>query len=256
MSRLLIAWMTGLLCAGTSAVSAGELPAGNGTRITLVALARQAATAGLPAAAPLSLRRVWAEGRDAEVCGLAMGRNGRLLLHKGQLQLKRVHLQQGHDGRWAVTRSERFDLAPESLIDNVCGSPRASEAYMLAAIDEMNAHPPTAGIPAPAVHCEETPATPTAAGDIGPGVVSLPGRSLLHTAPDLGCRMGLHIVGGDKVMILARLPGWAQVRYTHPITGVVTVGWVRGQRVKLSAPSDTALAVQADAQTSISTSLP
>jgi hypothetical protein len=66
----------------------------------------------------------------------------------------------------------------------------------------------------------------------GPGMVGLPGRSLLYTAPDQSCRSGKFIVSGDKVAILARVPGWTRVRYTHPLTGIVTMGWVTSDRVK------------------------
>jgi hypothetical protein len=41
-------------------------------------------------------------------------------------------------------------------------------------------------------------------------------------------------VEGDKIVVLARVPDWTQVRYTHPITGVITVGWLKSERIKLS----------------------
>jgi hypothetical protein len=72
----------------------------------------------------------------------------------------------------------------------------------------------------------------------GSGMIGLPGRSLLYTAPDQNCRSGKFIVSGDKVAILASMPGWMRVRYTHPLTGAVTTGWVTSDRVKTTQRSD------------------
>ena len=111
------------------------------------------------------------------------------------------------------------------------------------ALAEMERNPPTAGLPGgrPAdaakdtAHCEGTTApsapadTATAAwptGQIGPA-----GRSHLFTAPDNACPMGKHLVQNDKVRIGATRNGWTQVLYTHPITNVVTVGWLPRQKV-------------------------
>lgn len=115
---------------------------------------------------------------------------------------------------------------------------------MAQAIQTLEAHPPTAGIKAsPTVSPANCLAsTPVSTGKPlpAPGVAALPGRSLLHTVPDANCLMGKHIVEGDKVLILNQVPGWTQIRYTHPLTSVVTVGWLVSERVKPIAPHDQA----------------
>lgn len=260
MSRLTIPLMAGLLWAGASCALARDLASDDPARIALVALARHAPSMGLPAGAPLSLRRVWRDGDQAQVCGLAMSRDGHLLLDKGQLQLKRVYLHK-RGSRWAVTRAERLELAPQASVEPHCGGATpANEATMVAAIREMEMNPPTAGQPSnlPAGASLDASANPdcaqmqASAAAVAPGtqgVVDRPGRSLLHTAPDLHCRMGKHLVGGDKVLILKQAAGWTEVSYTHPITGVTTIGWLTRPRVKALDAADVARAAPTQAST-------
>jgi len=236
MSRLLIPLMTGLLWAGSSALHARELHVGDPVRTSLVDLARNTPTAGLPADSRLSLSRAWVEGSQAKVCSLARSAGGDLLVQHGQLQIKRVELRQ-RGSQWLVERSERIAMGPNKSMDTACGQ-QSSEAIMSAAIRMLEDHPPAAGLKAKvsrvSTNCHEPEPTDATMQPAGPGLVSLPGRSLLHTAPDLSCFMGKHIVGGDKVMVLAQIPGWTRVRYTHPLTGAVTVGWLKSERVKLA----------------------
>ena len=63
------------------------------------------------------------------------------------------------------------------------------------------------------------------------GKIAPSGRSHLFIAPDPTCPMGKHLVHNDKVRIGATRQGWTQVRYIHPITNVVTVGWLPRQKV-------------------------
>jgi hypothetical protein len=264
MTRLTIPLMAGLLWAGASCALARDLASDDPARIALVALARHAPSTGIPAGAPLSLRRVWRDGDQAQVCGLAMSRDGHLLMDKGQLHLKRVYLHK-RGSRWAVTRAERLDLAPQASVEPLCGgAAAANEATMVAAIREMEMNPPTAGQatdrPARAdldaranPDCAQIQPSAMADAPGSPGVVDRPGRSLLHTAPDLHCRMGKHLVGGDKVMILKQVAGWTEVSYTHPITGVTTIGWLTRPRVKALDATDDTRAAEALAATAMAT---
>ena len=242
MSRLLIPLMTGLLWAGSSTLHAHELKAGDPVRASLVDLARNTPTAGLPADSRLSLSRAWVDGAQAKVCALARSMDGDLLVQNGLLQIKRVNLRK-RGSIWIAERSERIAMGPNKSIDSACGE-QGAEATMTAAIKMLDEHPPTAGIkaktPVAAANCHESETKGAIAepGLPSTGQVILPGRSLLHSAPDLGCFMGQHIVSGDKVTILAHVPGWTRVRYTHPLTGLVTVGWLKSERVKLSQVSD------------------
>ena len=240
MSRLLIPLMTGLLWAGSSTIHAHELKAGDPVRASLVDLARNTPTAGLPADSRLSLSRAWVEGSQAKVCALARGIDGDLLVQNGQLQIKRVNLHK-RGSVWIAERSERIAMGPNKSIDTACGE-RSAEATMTAAIKMMEDHPPTAGIttkaPVAAANCQASEPKVASSESAGPGQVSLPGRSLLHTAPDLSCLTGKFIVGGDKVNILAHVPGWTRVRYTHPLTGAVTTGWLQSERVKAGQISE------------------
>lgn len=247
MSRLLATLMTSLLWASASIAHAHQLVAPNPVRASLVDLARSAPTPGLPAYARLTLSRAWVEGSQAKVCALATAANGDLLVQDGHVQMKRVHLRK-HGSRWGVERAERIVLGPNMSVEAACGQP-SSETIMASAIKLLQTHPPASGggnssskakTPAATTancHTAEEPGGATTQ-PTGPGSVSLPGRSLLHTAPDLACFMGKHIVGGDKVVILAHVPGWTRVRYTHPLTNIVTVGWLKSERVKMDQVSD------------------
>lgn len=239
MSRLLMPLMAGLLCIGTA--QARELHGQDPVRSSLVALARDTQAAGLPADSRLSLSRAWVEGSQAEVCAVARGADGDLLVREGRLQMKQVFFRK-QGSQWKVERAKRIVMSESDSIDTACGRP-STDTMMAAALKEMDAHPPTAGIVNKAAHTSAKATVNCDAGDAadskpgatepsGRGVVSLPGRSLLHTTPDLACYMGKHIVGGDKVIIQAQVPGWTKVSYTHPITHVTTVGWVKSERVK------------------------
>ncbi|MBI5924073.1 MAG: hypothetical protein HY836_00570 [Aquabacterium sp.] len=240
MSRLLITLMTGLLWAGTSLTYARELKASDPVRASLVDLARNTPASGLPADARLTLSRAWVDGSQAKVCALARRADGDLLIQDGRAQMKRVHLRKT-GSKWDVERAERIVIGPKMTIDTACQQ-RSSEAVMADAIKLLETHPPTAGIKPPAplasAICQAAPLRELGAQPSGPGVVAQPGRSLLHTAPDANCLMGKHIVEGDKVVILGHAPGWTQVRYTHPLTGVITVGWLQRDRVKPGTHGD------------------
>ena len=252
--------MAGLLWAGlTTAAHARELELGDPTRVALMDMARDTPAAGLSSASRLTFSRVFADNTQARLCGLATRLDGDLLIQDGRLQMKRVFFRK-HGAKWEVERSERIAVPPEQSVETACGGQRAADAVMTAAIKEMETHPPTAGVPvtvaskpllSPTMTAKAVLAqAPTATGKprcdgtepqdattepvrgASAGVVALPGRSLLHTAPDLACYMGKHIVRGDKVDILAHVPGWTRVRYTHPLSGAVTVGWLQSERLK------------------------
>lgn len=244
MSRLLIPLMTGLLWAASPIVQARELPQRDPVRATLVDLARDTPASGLPADARITLSRAWVDGAQAKVCAVARDANGDLMIQNGQLQMKRVQLSK-RGSKWRVDHAERLVMGPKMTIDTACQQ-RSPDAMMADAIKLLNDHPPTAGIKATpalasaACHDESGKPDSKQPGQASaPGVVALPGRSLLHTAPDQNCLMGKHIVEGDKVAILAHVPGWTQVRYTHPLTNVVTTGWLKSERVKPGVSDNT-----------------
>lgn len=224
---------------------AQDLAVGAPDRSAVIALARASDSMAAPSQAAgtgWSIRRVWSADGLAVVCAVAVNRQGHVALDaQGQLLMSRVHLSRSAAG-WRVTEQDQMPLQASANVRQHC-QPRASEATMLAALQELSAAPPTAGPSLSTSRPNECPPPPStdAQADGTPGRVSARGRSLLHNAPDLACRMGKHLVQGDKVLIEAQRPGWARVRYTHPITQVVTVGWIRSPRV---------------AQTSTSTSLP
>lgn len=234
MSRLRITLMTGLLWAGSNLALARELPASDPVRASLVDIARNTPLAGLPSDARLTLSRAWVDGPQAKVCALARRADGDLLIQDGRAQMKRVHLRKT-GSKWAVEHAEHIVIGPKMTIDTACRQP-SSEAVMADAIRMLQAHPPTAGIKTSAnatkASCLATTQLATGKPLSAPGLVALPGRSLLHTAPDANCLMGKHIVEGDKVLIMSQVPGWTQVRYTHPLTMVVTTGWLKREQVK------------------------
>lgn len=240
MSRLRITLMTGLLWTGSPLTHARELPASDPVRASLVDIARNTPATGLPSDARLTLSRAWVDGPQAKVCALARRADGDLLIQDGRAQMKRVHMRKT-GSKWAVEHAERIVIGPRMTIDTACRQP-SSESIMAQAIRTLEAHPPTAGIKGSTnvTHANCQASTPAATGKPlpAPGIAALPGRSLLHTAPDANCLMGKHIVEGDKVLILSQLPGWAQVRYTHPLTKVVTTGWLKREQVKPLDSSD------------------
>lgn len=274
MSRLLIPLMTGLLWAGSSLTYARELELGDPTRLSLMDLARDTTVAGLPPDSRLTFNRVWAENTQARLCALATRLDGDLLIKDGQLLMKRVHFRK-HGAKWEVERSERVAVPANQSVESACTQRAPADSIMTAAIKEMDARPPGAGsVPknaeqtpgvaqtAPAKAIITPPTTPAKAVAMAsampsagssrcsaepqasttapaePGMIGVPGRSLLYTAPDQTCRSGKFIVSGDKVAILARVPGWARVRYTHPLTGAVTIGWMASDRVKPAQRND------------------
>ncbi len=262
MSRLPRHLTASLLCSLLWATSIGgaharELRPAEPLRVTLVSLARQA-TASEPAA-KLSVRRAWASDTRAHLCALTLDAQGQPVLDKGRFLLRRVQFER-QQATWRVQRVDTAWLAAEASLDSACprtrdnpGSPgtdappthlamRASSGIDVA-IAEMVSHPPTAGLPGgrPAdaakdtAHCEgpvaSSAVTDTMAASWSTGQIGPLGRSHLFTAPDSTCPMGKHLVQNDKVRIGATLNGWTQVRYTHPITNVVTVGWLPRQKV-------------------------
>lgn len=229
MKRALLTSLSALACWGSVRAATPELPRSAPLRATLIELAREAEVAALPADTRLSMSLAWRHGEQAKVCGVARRPDGELLLQDGRLQLKRVILRQ--DGaRWHVARAERVTTGASGSIEEACGeTPRA--VTLAAALRELEAHPPGAGrSPQPA--CRSTAPSPNPDTPGRPGHVSQPGRSLLHSAPDLACYMGRFIVNGDKVKLLAQVMDWTLVRYTHPITQVTTVGWLKSARVQ------------------------
>lgn len=241
--RLFTPLMAALLWAGALPCTAHELSARDPARASLVDAARNTRVSGLPSDSGITLSRAWVEGGRGTVCAVAKRADGELLIQDGDLQLKRVELRKRGSG-WGVERAERIAMDPNMTLDQACRQP-SPEAIMTAAIKGLQDHPPAAGIkatsgPVASATCDE-PARPLPSTPMnGPGVVVPAGRSLLHTLPDTQCRMGKHIVQGDKVVLLAQVPGWTQVRYTHPITHVVTIGWLKSERVKPNPSADSA----------------
>lgn len=223
MSRLIRPLLLGLLCTATHSGFAQEpLTTSHPERLAVVSAARQAMTADLPPAERVSLRKVWTSGQAAYVCAVRTDAQGQPLMKQGDQLLERVVLRRAGQS-WQVQRTERLAAPPTVPMDAACGQRATADVVVAAAIQAMEANPPGAG---------RLSAAPSEATGALAGVVSAAGRTLLHDAPDLGARMGKHLVGGDKVRIEAQRPGWTRVRYTHPITGVVTVGWVISHRVK------------------------
>lgn len=237
MLHLRVVLITAMLWIGLGNAQARPLALGDPVRTTLVAMARATPAEGLPAHAGLTLSRAWVKGASARVCALSRESNGDLLMRNGQLQIKRVYFRKrGH--RWDVAQAEHIALQPDTSFDHACEQ-APPDTVMAAAIRMLHSHPPAAGIkarkPVSTTHCNTAHAAQAiAAPPPGQGMVSSPGRSLLHTAPRLDCYMGKFIVQGDKVAVLSHLPGWTLVRYTHPITDVLTVGWLKSHRVRKS----------------------
>lgn len=252
--------LIGLLAASGMAAHARELSSAEPLRVTLVSLARQATSIGPTPGAKLSVRRAWASDSHAQLCALTLDAQGQPVLNDGRFQLRRVRFEQ-RQGAWRVQHTDTAWLRAGDALDAAC--PRSGgevrEPTQLAqttkkassdirvAISEMERHPPTAGLPGgrPAntnkadAHCDASPATGNSTDGVTneiaaawpTGQIAPAGRSHLFTAPDSACPMGKHLVQNDKVRIGATQSGWTQVRYTHPITNVVTVGWLPKQKV-------------------------
>lgn len=253
------ALLCGLLWASSFGAHARELRPSEPLRVTLVSLARQATPSSSEPGSKLSVRRAWASDTQARLCALTLDAKGQPVLDKGRFQLQRVQFER-HRASWRVQRVDTTWLAANASLDAACPrardnpAPQGTDAppTQLAkrtpsgidvAIAEMARHPPTAGLPdgrpADAVkdkaHCEGSVAssavTDTSSANWPTGQVSPAGRSHLFTAPDSTCPMGKHLVQNDKVRVGPTRNGWTQVSYTHPITNVVTVGWLPRQNV-------------------------
>lgn len=250
MRHLTLTLTSGLLMAAPLFAQARELSNHDPVRATLIDLARDVQVDSLPSDSRLSFSIAWVDGAQAKVCAAARDANGDLLIQDGQLQLKRV-LFQKRGGGWAVERAEHLAMRDNQTMVAACEQ-RSPDTHLATALKEMDSRPPAAGmaskplvtkpsltvtnpaVPARQSACSDTEPKDASTQPSGAGVVGLPGRSLLHFAPDLACFMGKHIVGGDKVQILAHVPGWTRVSYTHPITHVTTRGWVKSERVRLN----------------------
>lgn len=63
-------------------------------------------------------------------------------------------------------------------------------------------------------------------------VVSAPKRLHFHTAPDASCVSKVHVIHGDALLAYNEWQGWFSVQYTHPKTGKISSGWVKGDGVQ------------------------
>lgn len=248
--------LCGLLWATHCGAHARELRPAEPLRVTLVSLARQAAPASSEPGTKLSVRRAWASDTRAQLCALTLDAQGQPVLDKGRFQLRRVAFEK-HQATWRVHRVDTAWLAADASLDSACPRTRDTDAPPThlakrapagidVALAEMVRHPPTAGLPGGrgadaqrnTVHCEGPMASDTVSDSVAEawptGQIAPAGRSHLFTAPDTTCPMGKHLVQNDKVRIGATRNGWTQVRYTHPITKVVTVGWLPRQKVMTS----------------------
>lgn len=59
-------------------------------------------------------------------------------------------------------------------------------------------------------------------------------RLHFHKAPDAACSTKTYVVTGDALLGYSEWNGWYSVQYTHPKTGSVHSGWVRGERVEVT----------------------
>lgn len=254
--------LCGLIWASSVGAHARELRPSEPLRVTLVSLARQAAPATAATSGTgnkLSVRSAWASDAQARLCALTLDAQGQAVIDQGRFQVRRVRFEK-HQATWRVQRVDTTWLAPGASLDAACSRPRdnlrpqdadasgtqlarRAPAGINVAIAELERHPPTAGMPNRpqkakaelAPHCQGIAATnvanETAAANWLAGQVRPAGRSHLFTVPDRTCPMGKHLVQNDRVRIGPTRQGWTQVRYTHPITKVVTVGWLPSQRV-------------------------
>lgn len=251
--------LCGLIWATSTGTHARELRPSEPLRVTLVSLARQATTTAAEPASKLSVRRAWASDTQAQLCALTLDAQGQPVLDKGRFQLRRVQFER-QQANWRVQRVDTTWLAADASLDSACPRGRTlrdaddtdtpptqlakrTKSGIDVALAEMERNPPTAGLPggrpADAVkdtaHCEghaaSSTVTDTVAATWPTGQIAPAGRSHLFTAPDSTCPMGKHLVQHDKVRIGATHSGWTQVRYTHPITNVTTVGWLPRQKV-------------------------
>lgn len=251
MSRLPHPLSAGLLCgllgvASSWGVHARELRPNEPLRVTLVSLARQATPPSQEGAPRLSVRRAWANETQARLCALTLDSAGQPVLDRGRFQVKRIQFQRVH-GRWQVQRQDTAWLNAGGSLETACPKPveSSSPATQLAAspapsidvaLAEMARNPPTAGMPEASrersadARCPFKPETSADASGWRPGRIEAEGRTHLFEAPDRACPLGKHLVQHDKVRIGPTQGRWVQVQYTHPITQVVTVGWLPGDR--------------------------
>ena len=59
-------------------------------------------------------------------------------------------------------------------------------------------------------------------------------RLHFHEAPDAACATKTYVVTGDALLGYSEWNGWYSVQYTHPKTGAVHGGWVRGEHVEVT----------------------
>lgn len=253
--------LCGLLWASGFGVQARELRPAEPLRVTLVSLARQATASSAQTDAKLSVRRAWASDTQAQICALTLDAQGQPVLEKGRFQVRRVQFErEQQQAKWRVQRVDTAWLSADASLDTVCPRARDSgnssgevpnadappthlakrpKADIDVALAEMARNPPTAGLPGPLSELRAEPTCPlkptatTATTDVAswkPGRIEAEGRTHLFQAPDRACPMGKHLVQHDKVRIGPTQGSWVQVQYTHPITQVVTVGWLPGQR--------------------------
>lgn len=236
---------------GTTTVGsqARELGSTEPLRVTLVSLARQANVSASEPGTKLSIRRAWATDSVAQLCALTLDAKGHPVLERGRFQLQRIQFQR-QKGQWRVQRSDTSWLPAGGSLDAACPktsdpmtSPtqlaKATPTDINLALAEMERRPPTAGLPGSLrdqraeASCTLKPTQPVEAADLAnwrAGRIEAEGRTHLFTAPDHACPLGKHLVQNDKVRIGPTQGAWTQVRYTHPITQVVTFGWLPGQR--------------------------
>ncbi|MBU0916269.1 MAG: hypothetical protein KKD97_07930 [Gammaproteobacteria bacterium] len=246
LSAALLSCLLGTTSAGAHA---RELATMEPLRVTLVSLARQASSSPSAPGTKLSVRRAWATDSVAQLCALTLDAQGRPVLDRGRFQLQRIQFQR-QKGQWRVQRSDTSWLPAGGSLDAACPktsdpmtSPtqlaKASPTDINLALAEMERHPPTAGLPGSLrdqraeASCTLKPMQPVEPTDLSQwrvGRIEAEGRTHLFTAPDQACPLGKHLVQNDKIRIGPTQGAWTQVQYTHPITQVITFGWLPSQR--------------------------
>lgn len=63
-------------------------------------------------------------------------------------------------------------------------------------------------------------------------VVSAPQRLHFHSAPDAACVSQVYVVHGDALTAYNEWQGWFSVQYTHPKSGKISSGWVKGDGLR------------------------
>lgn len=219
----------------------------------------------------LSVRRAWASDTQAQLCALALDTQGQPVLDKGRFQVRRVQFErqqanwrvQRVDTAWLAADASLDTVCPRARNGAEASGTDAPptheakrpKADIDVAIAEMARNPPTAGLPGgrpgdaarDTSRCASQAAASTRSDAVASnwanganeangtnwqaGRITPVGRSHLFSAPDATCALGKHLVQGDHVKVGPSRQGWTQVRYTHPITNVVTVGWLPSQKV-------------------------